>query len=554
MHLPAAGARDGDRVHVGAVRVGNLCPGPFLEIGDGADDGVTVAPVAVPDGDGDTPVALPGDAPVTGLLDEIVEPGASRPLGVPLYLRDLLKHRVAYAGDLQEPLCRRPVDDGGLAPPAVAVTVSDRPPGEEIAAERVDDDVVCVPDVHVRKCPGRRGETPAGVDRAEGLKPFADADQVVVPSVPGGDMDEAGVLERDIVGRHDPVPDLRLVRHVPGERGRVLHPDQVAPAQSFEDGEVLVPAHLQDGLDEFIGDPEDLFAAVFLRPHPRVGERGVDRHRNVRRERPGCRRPDHQEFILAPDDRELDEDGGVGLVPVLHLRIGDRRLAPGAPVHDPVAAFEEPTLVGPLDSPPRGLDVARINGLVGVVEVEPDAELPELVAHDLHVRHRKRPALLDECGDAVLLDILLGGEPELVLHLHLDGETVHVVPGPLDDVRTPHPVIPEDGIFYDLVPGGAEMDVARGIRRPVDEKECFSILPQVLDACIGIFPLPVILDSRLDLARVITAGDFFHRKSLIFTLSCTVCSRGTKRFVRHSDRDDFPVGEGVRALKVQVME
>ena len=63
-HLPAAGARDDDLVNVGAVRIGNLCARPLLEFGDGADDDPLGALLALPDGDGDAPVALPGYAPV----------------------------------------------------------------------------------------------------------------------------------------------------------------------------------------------------------------------------------------------------------------------------------------------------------------------------------------------------------------------------------------------------------------------------------------------------------------------------------------------------------
>ncbi|KAF5028872.1 hypothetical protein DSECCO2_654500 [anaerobic digester metagenome] len=289
----------------------------------------------------------------------------------------------------------------------MAVAVGDRPPGKEETAERVDDDVVCVPDIHIRKRPGRRGEASAGVDRAESLKPLPDADEVVVPPVSRGDVDKAGVLERDVVGRHDPVPDLRLVRHAPGERRGVFRPDKVAPAHPFKDRVVLVAPHLQDGFDEFVGDPEDLLGVALLCPHPRVGECGVDCNRHVRGQSPGRRRPYHEILVLASAERELDEYRGIGLVPVLHLGVGDRRLAPGAPVHDPVAALKEPALIRTLERPPGGLDIVFLDGLVGVIKVEPDAETPELVAHDPHVRHGKRPALLDECGDAVLLDILL---------------------------------------------------------------------------------------------------------------------------------------------------
>ena len=429
--------------------------------------------------------------------------------------------------------------------------MGDRSPGEEVVAECIDDEVVCVPDVHVLERPGIPGEAPAGVDRAEDLKPFLEADEIVVPPVPGSDVDETGVFERDVIGRDDPVPDLGLVRHLAGERRRVLRPDEIAAAGLLEDGVVLVAPHLQDGFDELVGDPEDLLVVVLLCRHPGVGERGADRHRDVCGKRPRRGRPDHQVLVLAPGNRELDEDRRVGLVPVLHLRVGDRRLAPGAPVHDTVAAFEKSALFRPLDCPPCRLDILRLDRLVGVIEVEPDTEFPELVAHDLHVRHGERPALFDERGDPVLLDIFFGGEPELVLDLHLNGEAVHIVAGPLDDIPPLHSVVAEDGVFYDLVPGGAEMDVAGGIRRPVDEKERFSIPSQFLGACIGVFLSPVILDSRFDLARAITVGDFLHLISLIFsTLEYRLLS-GDKVFCARDRREDR--GESMAGCGLQTM-
>jgi hypothetical protein len=59
------------------------------------------------------------------------------------------------------------------------------------------------------------------------------------------------------------------------------------------------------------------------------------------------------------------------------------------------------------------------------------------------------------------------------------------------------------------------MDVAGGVWRPVDEKESISILSHLLYTWIDILPSPVILDTCLDLLRVITAGDFFHLVSLM---------------------------------------
>src|SRR5208283_5826196 len=121
VHLAAARARDRYVVYERAVGIGHGFPARLFEFRDGADDPVFVAFGADPDRDRDTPVTLPGDTPVAGLLDPVVEPGTPRPLGIPRNFFHFGEHEVTDLRGLQKPLRSRPENDQRLAAPAMAV-------------------------------------------------------------------------------------------------------------------------------------------------------------------------------------------------------------------------------------------------------------------------------------------------------------------------------------------------------------------------------------------------------------------------------------------------
>ena len=82
-HRTAALARDRDLVHVRAVGIGKGLFAQILKFLDRTNHAVHVAFRADPDRDRDAPVALARDAPVTGFLNPVVEPGTPGPLGIP---------------------------------------------------------------------------------------------------------------------------------------------------------------------------------------------------------------------------------------------------------------------------------------------------------------------------------------------------------------------------------------------------------------------------------------------------------------------------------------
>ena len=220
------------------------------------------------------------------------------------------------------------------------------------------------------------------------------------------DMHQAGILHRNKVCGHDPVCNLALERDLLRERGFVLPASQFRTFLCFQCLELLVPPFFQHRLDERFRHPEVFLAAIFFCTDSCVDKILCHRDRDIGRERPWRRRPYDQVLVCLSPDRELHKDRGVGLVPVFNFGIRDRRFAPGAPVHDPVPAFQHPFLIGPCKGPPRCLHVSRCDCLVCVFEVQPDPQALELGVHQFLVFYGKFPALLDKTPDPERLDIL----------------------------------------------------------------------------------------------------------------------------------------------------
>ena len=84
-------------------------------------------------------------------------------------------------------------------------------------------------------------------------------------------------------------------------------------------------------------------------------------------------------------EREADVDRGVddGLVALGQLVVGQAGAAARAPRGDPVVLDQQALVEDLLQRPPHRLDVVRVHGAVGVVQVDP-------VAHALGQRRRRR--------------------------------------------------------------------------------------------------------------------------------------------------------------------
>ena len=236
-------------------------------------------------------------------------------------------------------------------------------------------------------------------------------------------MDEAGaVLGGDeVAGDHREAARLAVGEE---DRALVVTANQLRAREAADDLGALAE-HL---LEQRVGDDQRLLA------DPRLGVGDLRRHRDglVARQRPGRRRPDQQRLVclasLLVEQREPDVDGRVLDVPVAqrHLVRGERGSAAGAVGHDLVALVEPLVVPEPAQRPPDRLDVVVVEGDVGVVEVDPEADPLGQPVPILDVLEDRLAAALVELGDPVLLDLPLGGDAELPLHLQLDRQPVAV--------------------------------------------------------------------------------------------------------------------------------
>ena len=190
---------------------------------------------------------------------------------------------------------------------------------------------------------------------------------------------------------------------------------------------------------------------------------------------PGRRRPDDHGGAVEGGERALhhregDGDDHGGVVVILDLGLGQRRLLDRRPHHRPGAPVEAAVEQEAAELA-HDLRLGReAHGGVGIVPVADHAEPLEL--SPLHVDPVLRegaavgPELADRHG--VLVAPLLA--PGL-LDLPLDGQAMAVPARHVDRIPAQHLLRAHDDILEDLVQRRAEVEMAVGVGRPVVEDE-----------------------------------------------------------------------------------
>ena len=202
--------------------------------------------------------------------------------------------------------------------------------------------------------------------------------------------------------------------------------------------------------------------------------------REVRRQRPGSRRPREQveraldaEPLGAARHAEAHRERRILHVLVVRVRfeIAERRRQPEAVRHDPVRLVDAPLIPEPLEDPPDGLHEARVHRLVVVVEVDPTTHARHRLAPLGDVRLHHRAALLVERADAVRLDRGAARQPERLLRQRFDRQPVTIpTEAPLHRLPAHVPIARHDVLDRP----GEQMPVVRRAgreRRPVVEHE-----------------------------------------------------------------------------------
>ena len=501
--LAAVGAGEALGQDIGGVHI-EPCVGALLlkQAGHGLDallgaDGLA-AVLAVEHGDGQAPAALAADAPVGALQNHgahaILAPGG-HPAHVLAGGDGLILEGVHGA----EPLGGGAEDDGLLAAPAVGVAVDDVLAGEQgaVVLHVLQDHGVGRIGGHALVLAGVGGVFALIVHGHHHVHAVALAGDIVVGAEAGGGVDAAGTgVHGDVIRQHQ-TGGL-------GQEGVVSqHVFKEAAGVRLHQLIAVEAADPHDLLGQRLG--HDIHLAVGGLYHG-VALVGVQGDGQVAGQRPDGGGPD-QEVQLAVIQMgqlaqiivhgELDVDGGAGIVLVLDLRFGQRRLVVGAPVHGLETLVDVAVAVHAAENANLLGFKAGVHGLVGVLPVAHHAHTLEALALDVDIVVGKLVAGGAEVRHAhglvvqlVLLDD--GG---------LDGHAVVVPAGDIGGVVAPHGVHTGDEVLQGLVKGVAHVQRAVGERRAVVEVEQGLALVLLQQLVVEVELLPVLEHVRLALGQ-----------------------------------------------------
>ena len=447
------------------------------------------APLATEQGDRHAPGALARDAPVGAVRDHPLDP-LLPPAGDPAHLADPGERLLPQAGPVHrdEPLLRRPEDDGVLAAPAVRVGVCDLPEGHQRAdlGELLVHLRVRLEHPLSREERDVRGEAALVVQRGKDRQAVLEPRLVILAAVAGRRVDAPGPrLERHVVGQDEEGVAV-------GERMAAPHPLEAPRAERRKDRRGGKPRLGREPFRKPLGDDVHLAARL----ERDVVVVGMERDPEVGRDRPRRGRPDDEEDLLPRKRRvdrlgrlregELDVDGGGGVVRVLDFGLGQRRPAREAPVdrlrplvhraalHEPAELAQDAGLVVERHRPVRVLPVAQ------------HAEALELLPLDVDELRRVLPAeaALVPRGDRPLL------RPEGLVHLVLDRQAVAVPAGDVEGEGTGHRPVLDDHVLEDLVQRVPDVDVPVRIRGAVVQDEGGAPFPVLRHPPVQAHPFP----------------------------------------------------------------
>ncbi len=193
--------------------------------------------------------------------------------------------------------------------------------------------------------------------------------------------------------------------------------------------------------------------------------------RDVRRKRPGRRRPGEEVRVLLSLFTEATCDRiALDLFISLCNFVGSKSGTTAGTVRQDLVTFvDEPAVEELLEQPPDGLDVVVFQRDIGIIHID---EIPHAFRHfapRFFVRKHRFPALLVKLADAVRFDIFFARHTQLFFHFDLDRQAVRVPARFPANLESLHRLVATHGILerpgHDVV--NARHTVCR--RRPFVE-------------------------------------------------------------------------------------
>ena len=318
-------------------------------------------------------------------------------------------------------------------------------------------------------------------------------------------MHDAGAVFHGhiIVADHEPGFLVRLHKAV---KRHVFGAHQIGTGHFGHDLGLLAFQHLfHQGFGHDVGD-----ALVGL--HPAVGFMGVDAQGQVAGQGPGGGGPSQKVQVFFSLHGEAHERGLFLyiLVTLGHFVRGKRGAAAGAVGHDFMALVDQTLVRDGFQAPPFAFDIIVVVGHIGVFHVHPVADP---VAHFLpfvQVLPHAFLALLDEGLDAVLLDLGLAVQAQLLFHFQLYRQAVGIPARFAQHVLPLHGVIPGDQILDGAGLHVADVGLAVGRGRAVEEREgVLRVIPGMEGLFHDVVFLPETDGFQLPCGEIHVGGDFF---------------------------------------------
>ena len=165
-------------------------------------------------------------------------------------------------------------------------------------------------------------------------------------------------------------------------------------------------------------------------------------------------------------------------------------------------------LVDLLQAPPLGLDVVIFIGDIGMLHVDPVADLLGHLFPLVQVLPHALFALADEGLDAVFLDLGLAVQAQGLFHFQFNGQAVGIPAGLAQHALALHGLVARDQVLDNAGFDMADMGLAVCGRRSVKEGKAFASIPVMIGLADDVLLIPHLRDSLLPGNKIHVSRNF----------------------------------------------
>ena len=515
----AGGGREAQLIDILAVEVGHPHAGFLGQLLNTANTHDFAPVLALPDRQRRSPIPVAADGPVAGVFQPIGEAAVAQMLGHPGRQLIIGHQSVAEGFNTDKPGIHRPINERGVAPPAVGVAVGDRALVDElfVALEMGNDRRVGLFDLQAGEVGDLRGELPVVVNRIDQIDAGLLTGVEIVFAKGRSDVDDAGaVFGGDIVGRNDAEGVLFF------QLGKIRKQRLIAPADQLP-ALVALDNCAGVGLGKIRGEPSlghDVVGAVLMVSDLDVVDVRANRQGQIAGQGPRRGGPGDKRGALLPVGRKADGDRRILDIFVIEvgLKVRQNRPQTGRERHDLIALVDEVLVPHLPERPPYRFHEGQVHGPVVVTEIDPATGPTHGLFPLLGIAQHNLAALGVEVGQPKALDLALAVQVQGLLNFHFDRQAVAVPAKATVHIAATHGPEARNDIFDR---SGQQMAVVRqagGERRAVVKNERLPVPSFFQRLFKNLVVVPELQDFQLDLGELDILSNRFHRGVFLTSL------------------------------------